>query len=51
MDGLGNAYQSLGEYQRALDYCEQGLTITKEIGIPSDEYEKLKQKILDAMNA
>lgn len=30
--GLGNAYNFLGEYQRAIEFYQQSLTITREIG-------------------
>ncbi|MGL4375884.1 MAG: CHAT domain-containing protein [Microcoleaceae cyanobacterium] len=30
--GIGNVYDSLGEYQKALEYYQQSLTIAKEIG-------------------
>ena len=29
---LGNAYQSLGDYQKAIEYHEKDLKIAKEIG-------------------
>jgi tetratricopeptide (TPR) repeat protein len=30
--GLGNAYNSLGEYQRAIEFHQQSLEISREIG-------------------
>ncbi|MEH2453846.1 tetratricopeptide repeat protein, partial [Nostoc sp.] len=30
--GLGNAYKSLGEYQRAIELLQQSLEISREIG-------------------
>jgi tetratricopeptide (TPR) repeat protein len=30
--GLGNAYNSLGEYQKAIDFYQQSLEIKREIG-------------------
>jgi tetratricopeptide (TPR) repeat protein len=32
LGGLGNAYSSLGEYRRAIEYHEQALAIAEEIG-------------------
>jgi tetratricopeptide (TPR) repeat protein len=32
LSSLGNAYDSLGEYQQAIDYHQQHLTISREIG-------------------
>jgi tetratricopeptide (TPR) repeat protein len=32
LGNLGNAYQSLGEYQRAIDFHQQSLEITRQIG-------------------
>ncbi len=32
LGNLGNAYQSLGEYEKAIDYHEQSLAIKREIG-------------------
>src|SRR5690242_17506497 len=34
---LGNAYVSLGEYTRAIEYTEKALEIAKEIGDKEDE--------------
>ncbi len=30
--GLGNVYLSLGEYQKAIEFHQQSLAITREIG-------------------
>ncbi|WP_353737611.1 MULTISPECIES: tetratricopeptide repeat protein, partial [unclassified Microcystis] len=30
--GLGNVYYSLGEYQKAIEFHQQSLAITREIG-------------------
>ena len=34
--GLGNAYYSLGDYPKAIDYHQQALNIAQEIGNKSD---------------
>ncbi|MBD1878159.1 tetratricopeptide repeat protein [Coleofasciculus sp. FACHB-T130] len=37
LTSLGNAYRSLGQYQKAIDYHQQSLAITQEIGNPDGE--------------
>ncbi|MFM6075337.1 MAG: tetratricopeptide repeat protein, partial [Dolichospermum sp.] len=32
LNGLGNVYYSLGQYQTAIDFYQQSLKITREIG-------------------
>jgi len=32
LGSLGNAYHSLGEYRRAIEYYEQHLQIARELG-------------------
>jgi len=32
LGGLGNAYNSLGDYQQAINYLQQSLTLTRDIG-------------------
>jgi len=43
---LGSAYNSLGEYQRAIEYYEQSLTIQREIGDRNGEANSLYNKAL-----
>ena len=38
---LGNVYKSLGEYSRAIDYLQQSLAITEEIGDQRGQAESL----------
>jgi tetratricopeptide (TPR) repeat protein len=37
LSNLGNAYQSVGEYQRAIEYQEQSLAIASEVGDQASE--------------
>jgi len=47
LKNLAELHQKLGQSDRALDYCEQALAISTELGIPllAEQCHKLKEEL------